>query len=351
MMQLKKHLKIIFFLIVVCSFNVDTEKKTGVTSCESPLATGVLKLQVKNDSIKYMCQGIKVINGKYNVCDSNKRISHSFFIQRQVIDSNWLIDPIKLYDQFPDVSEMTSHTNWFIFISKKSQKYKEDFTSSTQKSGVTYRHHESKKDFINYVIAKPSEKAYLNKKEFQFKYDWEENIKGKYESFYDDGTKRFRHKYIASKFMALDKKLNLLEKKSNSNVTLSGVIESYHKTGKKKEVIIYNDTYIVEQKPKKLRKTIKAKRSGERKIYTDSGKLFSSGTINLKGYQGELDYFSSKKIIIKTENYKDGILDGKFKEFSDDGTIKTKGQFTLGQKVGKWQYFDQSGKKTSSTKF
>ncbi len=350
-MTIIKNIRLVLILSILISFSFGTEKNTGVTSCESPLANGILKLQVRNDSVKFMCQEIKVRNGVFQACDTHSLASYTFYIHRQKINSEWLVDPIKLNDFFPKTETKESNTKWFNFEYKKSYNHKEDFTSDQQKTGVTYRHHESKKNFVNYVIANPKEKPYSNESKYQFQYDWEENIKGKYESFYGDGTKRFRHKYLATRFMALDKKANSKEQQSNCDITLSGVIESFYETGKKKEVVIYNDLYITEQKPKKERITIKSERTGERKTFYESGKLFSSGKFNFKGYQGEVIYFSLKKIIIKSTNYKDDLLHGKYKEFNEDNTIKTKGQYISGKKSGKWQYFDLSGKKTSTIQF
>ena len=343
--------KTIILLFSLISFGFNNEQENGITTCYSPLANGVLKLQVRNDSLKYICQNIKIRNGLFKACDTNSIIKYDFYIRRQEIDSNWLVNPIKLNTFFPETKGNDSKIKWISFEYKKSYHYKEDFVSDQQKMGVTYRHQASKKNFVNYAIANSSEETYTDETKFQFQYDWEENIKGKYESFFYDGTKRFRHKYLATRFMALDKKLNSKEQQSNCDITLSGVIESYYQTGKKKEVVIYNDLYITEQKNNKKRITIKAERNGERKTYYESGKLFSSGNINFKGYQEEVLYFSPKKIIIKTANYKDGLLHGKYKEFYENNTIKAKGQYNLGEKSGKWQYFDKEGKKTTSSQF
>jgi len=346
-----KKIKLIIILFGLVSLGFNTDKKAGVTYCESPLANGTLKLQVKNDSLKYICEDIKVKNGLFKACDSNTLISYDFFITRHIIDSNWLVNPIKINDFFPQDGGGMSKLKWRTFQYKKSYHYKEDFISNQQKSGVTYRHHESKKNFINYVMANPNEKPYFNESKFQHQYEWEESIKGKYESFYDDGIKRFLHKYLVNRFISLDKKINAKGQQSNCDISLSGIIESFYKSGKKRELVIYNDIYITEKTLKKKRIIIKSERIGERKTYYETGKLLSSGNINYKGYNGEVIYFSVKKSILKTANYKDGVLHGKFKEFHEGNSIKTKGQYTFGNKSGKWLYFDEFGKKTSTILF
>ena len=193
MFSLKK-IKLIILLFGLISLGLNTDKKLGVTYCESPLANGTLKIQVKNDTLQYICEEIKVKDGVFKACDSNTQISYDFFITRQSIDSNWLVNPIKINDFFPNDGLEKSKLKWNSFQYKKSYHYKEDFISNQQKSGVTYRHHESKKNFINYVIANPNEKPYFDESKFQHQYEWEESIKGKYESFYDNGIKRFLHK-------------------------------------------------------------------------------------------------------------------------------------------------------------
>lgn len=350
MFNLKK-IKIIILLFGLISLGFNTDKKLGVTYCESPLANGTLKLQVKNDSLKYVCEKIKVKDGVFKACDSNTQISYDFFITRHSIDSNWLVNPIKINDFFPKNGPKKSSLKWYTFQYKKSYHYKEDFISNQQKLGVTYRHHESKKNFINYVIANPNEKPYFNESKFQQQYEWEESIKGKYESFYENGVKRFLHKYLAIRFISLDKKLNSKGQQSNCDITLSGIIESFYKSGKKRELVIYNDVYITEKTLNKERVIIKSERTGERKTYFESGKLLSSGNINSKGYNGEIIYFSVKKSVVKIANYKNGVLHGKFKEFHEGKNLKTKGQYTFGNKSGKWLYFDKFGKKTSTILF
>tara|TARA_B100000795_G_C22801999_1_gene442450 strand:+ start:1172 stop:2227 length:1056 start_codon:yes stop_codon:yes gene_type:complete len=351
MRKVKKYIILIITSFILIAFFVQTKKSKGVTSCFTPLANGVLKLQVRNDSLKYICPEIKVQNGVFTACGKNQLINYDFFIKREKIDSNWLIDPIRLYNHFPKVDGTDSAEKWFIFENKSTHNYKEDFTATDQKLGVTYRHHESKKNIINYSIANPNQKAISDDTKFHFQCDWEENIKGKYESFYDDGSKRFRHKYLLSRLMVLDKKINSTEQQSNCNINLSGLIESYGKKGKKKEVVIYNDYYITEKETNKKRTSLKTKRSGQRKVFYDSGKLFYSGKISFKGFEGEVIYYSPKKIIIKTSNFKNGILHGKTEEFHNDGTNKLKGQYTLGIKSGEWELFDISGKKKSTTKY
>lgn len=353
MKQEKKYMLLLFTILLSISFLIDNPKQRGVTSCYSPDANGFLKLQVRNDSTRYICPEIKVINGVFSACDTHQIVKYKYFINREVIDSNWLVNPIRLYDYFPKKGDPESETNWFAIEHKSSNSNKEDFVSNAQKAGITYRHHESKKNFVTYTIANPSQKAFSNETKFQYQYDWEENVKGKYESFFTDGSKKFRHKYVLTRFMAFDKKASSLQRQSNCDITLSGVIESYHETGKKKQVVIYNDFYVTEKKLNKKRITVKSQRTGQRKTYYESGKLLCEGSISFKGYEGEVVFYSLKKEIIKTTNYKNGVLDGKIKEFypGPDGVIKSKGQYKAGVKVGKWEFFDSEGKKSSTIKY
>jgi len=113
MRNVKKHTILIIATFILIAFAIETEKKRGVTSSNDPLANGVLKLQVRNDSLKYICHEIKVKNGVFNSCDNNQLIQYEFFIKREEIDSNWLLDPIRIYNYFPNVGGTKSTIKWF----------------------------------------------------------------------------------------------------------------------------------------------------------------------------------------------------------------------------------------------
>ena len=59
--------------------------------------------------------------------------------------------------------------------------------------------------------------------------------------------------------------------------------------------------------------------------FYETGKLFSRGNFSLKGTEGKLEFFSPKGVIIKIENYKSGVLNGKTTEYYISGSVKSKG--------------------------
>lgn len=348
--------KKLFFLIVVLvsvfGFRSDQESEEVVTSFRSPRAHGKLMLSVRNDSTKFVCPEINVSNGLWVACDSNEIQEHSFFILRDELKKNWLVDIAREYNVFPDVSGAETKQKWFFFEERKSNHVKEDFTSVTQKTGVTYRHHESRKDLISYSMANPGGKIYQDVSKFHCQYDWEENVKGKYEVFYSDGKKKFRHKYLMNRFMTLGRNVQNSIKKSSMEITLNGTIEDYHRNGKKKSMVTYTDYYSIAKKVEdNERQILKSTRKGVKKEFYEKGKLFCEGAFGMKGFEGEVKYYTIKGIVMKLEEYEKGILNGKFYEYFSDGTEKIKGEYKKGEKVGKWQTFDQTGKELSSIKY
>lgn len=201
-------------------------------------------------------------------------------------------------------------------------------------------------------MANPRGKAYVDESKFHCQYDWEENIKGKYESFFNNGGKKFRHKYLVNRFMTLGKDHENSKRKSSMEININGTIEKYYENGKKQSLVTYTDYYSVGKKVEdKERIVLKSDRKGLKKKFYESGKLFCSGEFGMKGFEGGVEYYSLKGAIIKVENYKAGVLHGKINEFFPDGTQKLKGNYKNGKKIGKWQTFDSSGKPISSIKY
>ncbi len=342
--HLRKVLVFLFFIPLLTFSQIES-----ITDYKSELANGKLTIQVRNDNVKYLCENLTVIKGEVQLCDSNPKVSYEYFIKRNVIDSSWLNDVLRQYDDFLDVQDPGLKTPWLNYEKKGAETYKEDFISSEQKTGITYKHHESRKHLIGYTLANPSGKAYADDKKFQFQYDWDENIKGKYEAFYIDGMKKFKHAYEINRIMSLDKGLSG-KSKSSIDAQITGSIQSFHPNGKKKAIVTYTDRFIAEKSEQdEARKLVKASRSGEKLVYNENGKLFCKGSFNIKGIDGKLEYYGPKGlVVIKEETYKDGVLNGKVTEYFLDGSIKLKGEYKNGEKVGEWLEFDENGDKIKS---
>lgn len=318
-----------------------------VSNYKNPKAYGKLMIQVKNDSITFFCKDLEVKAGEVNSCDTFQIYDHPYFITRNTIDSNWSVDLFRLYTNFPDISELESEKPWLDLEGRKSVKYKEDYTDTTQKSGVTYRHHENIKHSIFYNIANPTGKFYNNEKKYQFNYDWEENIKGKYEMFSVIGLKLFRHKYTINRIMAYNKNIHTKGVKYSIDVKVEGKIEEYHENGKKKTVVEYVDWFLVEKKEDDGPPTIVKKvRTGTRTGYHEKGKVKYIANFSIAGFEGKVEYYNLKGVVVKIEHYKDGVLHGKFQEMYDNGLVKIKGEYKQGEPVGNWIQYNEDGEKS-----
>lgn len=338
-------------LLTLCK-DANAQTSNLITSFYAPKATGNLSISVRNDSLRFVCPEISVNKGEFQSCDSNPIFPHDFFIKRNEIEKSWLSDVARGFSEFPDVSGSESTQKWFFFEERRSNHFKEDFTSVIQKSGITYRHHESKKGLISYSMANPNGKVYQDLSKYHCLLDMEENIKGKYESYYLNGKKAFRHKYLINRFLTYAKDVKGTKSKSSMEINLTGTIEEYYENGKKKGLVTYTDLYTIQKKEEdKERKVLKTDRTGVKKKFYETGKLFSRGEFGMKGFVGEVEYYSKKGKVIKVEKYDDGVLNGKFVEYFVNGDIKVKGGYKKGKKVGKWETFNEAGELVSSIKF
>ena len=315
-----------------------------ITSFNDPMANGTLFLQVRNDSVKYICNTINVQNGVMIPCENNKIIDYNYFIHRNRIDSNWLDDVLRLYDVWMELPKVGVKGSWMNYEKKGTVYYKETFTSDKQKTGITYKHHETRKSLIDYVLANPKGKAFKDEKKHQYQYDWEEIIRGRYEVYYFSGIKKFKHSYEINRIMTLDKGI-ALGKKYFIDAQISGSIYEYYPNGKKKLVVTYTDRMVRDNASNdNAEKVADSNRSGERLAYSETGRLFSKGNLNSKGLNGKLEYYGPKGlVVVKIEHYKNGTLNGKYIEYYISGKVKAKGEYKNGELVGKLEKFTEEG--------
>lgn len=333
----------IVFLFLSYAFNSFCQSET-ITSFSDSMANGTLFLQVRNDSVKYICNTINVQNGTMTPCENNQIINYNYFIHRNKIDSNWLDDVLRLYDTWMEVPKHGAKGAWLNYEKKSSVYYKETFTSKKQKTGITYKHHETRKSLIDYVLANPKGKAFKDDKKHQYQYDWEEIIRGRYEVYYFSGIKKFKHSYEINRIMTLDKGV-ALGNKYFIDAQISGSIYEYHPNGKKKLFVTYTERMLKDNSSNdKKEKVVNSNRSGERIAYNEMGRLFSKGSLNSKGLNGKLEYYGPKGLlVIKIEHYKNGILNGKYIEYHLSGKVKAKGEYKNGELVGEIEKFTESG--------
>jgi len=339
-----------FFLLLIYSTNL-LAQEGSISNYTNPKAQGTLLLQIRNDTIKYVCENLKVENGSVFLCDSNPIIYYDYFIKRNEIKKDWLNNVLRGYDYFIEVKKSEESGAWLNFEKKLNISYKEDFTSDNQITGITYKHHESRRSLIYYTIANPESKMFKDATKYQYQYDWDENIKGRFESFYYNGIKKFRHKYEINRMMTMDKGINGL-KKSSVDAQVTGTIQEYYSNGKKKTVVTYQDQFFSEKlNTDAVSKLKQSSRNGEKITYRENGRMYSKESFNNKGLNGKFEYYGPKGLtVIKVEFYKNGILDGKFAEYYLDGSIKAKGEYKNGKKTGVWVKFGEDGKKSESIK-
>lgn len=77
------------------------------------------------------------------------------------------------------------------------------------------------------------------------------------------------------------------------------------------------------------------------------GKVVGGSTLS-DGY-GSLQTFAIDELTLRltnvlTVNFEDGVLNGEYLEYDDEGDLKVKGQYSKGVKVGKWDTYNNKGK-------
>ncbi|MBB4035035.1 antitoxin component YwqK of YwqJK toxin-antitoxin module [Dysgonomonas hofstadii] len=101
-------------------------------------------------------------------------------------------------------------------------------------------------------------------------------------------------------------------------------------------------TYYTDGKVDRERNFKNGKEHGIDKQYTWEGELKSEKNyVNGKQVGKQMQYYTSNQSnFIQTSNYNEkGQLDGDFSEiFAEKNTVKTKGKYKDGRKVGKWEY-------------
>ena len=337
---MRKKTFIVFFISALCCFG-QFETTSNYTD---PKANGTLFLQVRNDTAKYICNKIEVKNGKTVPCDSNPVLNYSYYINRNKIDSNWLNNVLRVYDIWMDIPKYGVKGTWLNYEKTGSVYYRETFTSNKQKSGFTYKHHETRKNLISYILANPKSKSYEDNDKYQFQYDWEENIRGRYELYFFSGVKKFKHSHEINRIMSMDKGLKQA-KKYSIDAQISGTISEYYPSGKKKLIVTYSDRAIKDNlSDEKTELITTSNRSGERIAYHDTGRLFSKGRFNSKGIIGKVEYFGPKGlVIVKVEYYKEGLLNGKYFEYYLNGSVKAKAEYKNGVLLGEIEKFKEDG--------
>ena len=126
----------------------------------------------------------------------------------------------------------------------------------------------------------------------------------------------------------------------NINDTLNDQYKAFSKIYLEREVYYYYsiDGYIF----------VKAYYFYPNKKLSSKGVLIADSsdpeTITSLNTVGLWKYYNSEGQLIKEEEYRNGIVYGMFREYYNNGRLKTIGQYSNhSKKVGKWKYYDKRG--------
>jgi antitoxin component YwqK of YwqJK toxin-antitoxin module len=326
--------KRIFFLVVIAVFLISFANQTTVslpyTDFRHENASGVLKINVRNFEDKLSCLAVKVANGQYELCKNQELPEYEFFIKRQVDSGDWYVDLTRLYDYFPQIriNDDNKNKTWLKEESEKSHSYREDFRSVRNENGYEYRHSESRRNYVIFEMANDSLPIIEDSTKYQSNYEWDETIKGVYQSYYSNGEKCFRHKYRIGRFSIRSVSSFSLPEEYSVDVKVSGKIESYYPDGNKYKVVEYKDVVVYEKKAKDKEASIKKiKREAYVKLYYNNRKIKAEGTYENGIRHGKWTLYHSNGNVAEKLSYENGKKKGDFKKFSDKGTLLEKGTY------------------------
>ena len=325
-----KYCTLFLFSIFLISFSNDSSVSLPYTDFRSEEASGNLKIYIRNFEHKVVCNSVKVANGQYKLCKNQELPEYQFFIQRQVDSGDWYIDLTRLYDYFPEINVNSDNRNktWLKEESERSHSYREDFRSIRNENGYEYRHSESRRNFVIFRMANDSLPVIEDSTEYQSNYEWEESIKGNYQSYYSNGEKCFRHKYRIGRFALRSVSDYNLPEEYSVDAKIEGKIERYYPDGNKFKVVIYKDIVVFEKKAKEKEPSIKKlKREAQVKIYYNNRKLKESGTYENGIRHGKWVFYHPNGKVAEKLSYENGKKKGDFKKFSDRGSLLEKGVY------------------------
>lgn len=328
--MLYRILFIIAAILITSSFDEESSAYPPYTDFQSSDASGALKIYIRNFENKVKCNDVKVANGQYSLCKNQELPEYDFFIKRQIDSGDWYIDLDRVYDYFPQIRVNAGNRNktWLKEESERSHSYRESLRSVRNQDGYEYKHSESRSNFVIFRIANDSLPIIEDSTEYQFNYEWEEYIKGYYQSFYTNGEKSFRHRYKVNRFVFNSKSKYNLSSDYSVDVKVEGKIERYYENGNKYKVIQYKDVLAVDKDQQKDSSEIKKyKREANVKIYYINRKLQAEGTYEDGIRHGKWILYYSNGRIAEKLSYEKGKKKGDFKKFSDRGTLIEKGEY------------------------
>jgi antitoxin component YwqK of YwqJK toxin-antitoxin module len=323
----------VLFFSFFSSSSVDDYVDGPINDFKNEYATGKLYIKVKNWDAYITCRDLPVSNGSFKLCDKHTLPEYSFFIKRDSSGGNWYNDLNRLYDYFPEttIRKENRYDEWIKQEVTKSHSFKEDFKSDRMiNEGYEYRHSESRRHYIFFKIANDSLPIIEDTTKYQFNYDWEEEINGRYQSYYTNGKKHSRHKYKIIRYSYYNRKRDGKGTNFAVDVTVIGKIEDYYSNGVKKKVVEYKDQLVREKTNKELDGIKKSKRTASVVEYYKNRKLKAKGSYSGGLRDGKWQLYHLNGRLKEKVEYLAGVKDGDFKEYSDRGKLLLKGEYVKG---------------------
>lgn len=90
--------------------------------------------------------------------------------------------------------------------------------------------------------------------------------------------------------------------------------------------------------------------------YYKSGELYRTGkasslTVQKEMFRGSVTYYNKDQSTFKEEKYKNGVLDGSYKEFYTTGELKVEGVYDKGLRERVWKIYYKTGKIKTKGKY
>ena len=92
-------------------------------------------------------------------------------------------------------------------------------------------------------------------------------------------------------------------------------------------------------------------KQGSFKLYYEDGMIQMNGTMNKNKNVGKWQYFYRDGSIESEGYFVNDLPEGKWTWYYKNGNKKEDGNFELGMRIGEWEFFNENGKKDSSLNF
>ena len=333
-----KFLNILFLVLYSTLVLGQINDQKPVTNFMDLDASGKISLLVKTFDQNIQCDNLPVFRGDFQLCTKEILPVYHFYVNRDCTAGNWYYDITRLYDYFPTnkITKDNRLLEWIETNLTKSERFSEVFKSErVLGSGVEYKHTESRKHNIKFIVANDSMPVYEDETKFQLNYDWEESIKGKYAAFYTTGKKYQIHSYEIKRFIFRNKKIMDKGEDYLVDILATGKIEQFYINGAKQKTVEYKDVIQVNKKEKWDNYEVKSKRKAKVLECHPNKKIKAKGEY-LDGLKnGKWDYYYDTGKIKEKISYHNGTPVGEYKVFSEKGTVIEKGKYEEGVRINK----------------